>query len=191
MPTAGEGDDADDRQRSALMAAAQAGDRDAYAAVLRSSIPVIRATAVRLGVAADAVDDVVQETLLTIHRARHTYDPKRPFIAWLRAIAKRRAIDVIRHDSRRRGREVDGQHVADEQPDPRPTPSGVAEQASDARRLRGVVATLPRSQRDAVEHLVLADRSLPEAAAATSRSQGAMKVNLHRAIKSLRTRLGG
>lgn len=189
MLRAGEGEEADDRQRSAQMAAAQAGDRDAYAAVLRSSIPVIRATAARLGVPEHAIDDVVQDTLLTVHRARHTYDPTRPYLAWLRAIAKRRAIDAMRRAGRRRGREVEGQEIALEQPDTRPIPSSVAEQASNARRLREVVATLPRGQRDAVEQLVLAERSLPEAAAAGRSSAGAMKVNLHRALKSLRARL--
>jgi hypothetical protein len=34
---------------------------------------------------------VVQETLLTVHQARRTWDPARPFLPWLRAIAQRRA----------------------------------------------------------------------------------------------------
>jgi RNA polymerase sigma-70 factor (ECF subfamily) len=36
----------------------------------------------------------------------------------------------------------------------------------------------------------LQERSLAEAAAATGRSAGSLKVNLHRALKSLRARVG-
>ncbi|HEV3372863.1 MAG TPA: sigma factor-like helix-turn-helix DNA-binding protein, partial [Xanthobacteraceae bacterium] len=52
------------------------------------------------------------------------------------------------------------------------------------------VADLPLRQREAVQLLVLQERSLAETAAATGRSKGSLKVNLHRALKSLRARLG-
>jgi RNA polymerase sigma factor (sigma-70 family) len=58
------------------------------------------------GIRSDLIDDVVQETLLTVHRARQTYDPNRSFTAWLRTIAQRRAIDGLRRVGRTRTREV-------------------------------------------------------------------------------------
>ena len=87
---------ADDLRRSAEMAAAQAGDRVAYEALLRDCVPLIKAVALRRGVTGDYVEDVVQDVLLTVHRARQTYDPNRSFTAWLRTIANRRAIDLLR-----------------------------------------------------------------------------------------------
>ena len=54
----------------------------------------------------DRADDVVQETLLTIHRARATYDPRRSFDAWLRVIVERRSVDVLRQAYRHGAREV-------------------------------------------------------------------------------------
>jgi DNA-directed RNA polymerase specialized sigma24 family protein len=95
-----------DLRRSGLMAAAQAGDGAAYQALLRDCIPVIKSVARRRGVAADHVDDVVQDVLLTIHRARQTYDPSRSFTAWLCVIADRRAIDLLRRIRRQDLREV-------------------------------------------------------------------------------------
>jgi DNA-directed RNA polymerase specialized sigma24 family protein len=92
-----------DRQRSALMVAAQVGDRAAYETLLRGCVPLIKGVAYRQGVPPDGIDDVVQETLLTVHRARQTYDPNRPFSAWLRTIAQRRAIDAIRRRGYKRG----------------------------------------------------------------------------------------
>ena len=52
--------------------------------------------------------------------------------------------------------------------------------------MREALATLPERQREAVEALVLEEQSLAEAAAVTRRSKGALKVNLHRALKTLR-----
>jgi DNA-directed RNA polymerase specialized sigma24 family protein len=82
----------EDQRLAGLMRAAQDGDHAAYQAVLRACVPQAAATARRNGVPPDAVDDVVQDTLLTIHRALSSYDPARPFHPWLRAIATRRAV---------------------------------------------------------------------------------------------------
>ena len=175
-----------DRRLGGLMASAQAGDRAAYDTLLRESLPIIRAAARGRGVAPDAVDDVVQETLLTIHRARHTYDPGRSFRAWLRTIAERRAIDQLRRQSRQRSREVHDEAAYETHPDTTPAPTAELDAG-----LRQAIDGLPEGQRQAVEELTLKDRSLAEAAQATGRSPGALKVNLHRALKTLRARLSG
>jgi RNA polymerase sigma factor (sigma-70 family) len=179
---------ADDQRRAAQMAAAQAGDRAAYEALLRDCVPLIRAVALRRGVATDYVEDVVQDVLLTIHRARQTYDPSRPFGAWLRTIADRRAIDLLRRIGRQRAREVhspvDFESFADESARPAdksPFAGGY---------LHGALASLPERQREAVQVLVLEEQSLSDAALATRRSKGALKVNLHRALKTLRGKFG-
>ena len=61
----------------------------------------------------------------------------------------------------------------------------------DALSLREAISRLPPGQREAVEQMGLQERSLAEASAATGRSPGALKVNLHRALKALRGRLRG
>jgi len=179
-----------DRQRAAWMAAAQAGDRRAYERVLADSVALIRAVARRQGVAADALDDVVQETLITVHRVRHTYDPARSYDAWLSAIAGRRAIDMLRSHGRRERRELHDDFALDQHPD-RDDASADAERRQQARQLREAIAQLPPGQREAVEQLGLREQSLAEAAAQTGRNAGALKVNLHRALKALRNRLHG
>jgi RNA polymerase sigma-70 factor (ECF subfamily) len=60
------------------------------------------------------------------------------------------------------------------------------QQEDDAGRVNAALASLPPRQREAVEHLVLNERSLAEATAETRRSKGSLKVNLHRALKALR-----
>jgi RNA polymerase sigma-70 factor (ECF subfamily) len=173
------------------MAAAQQGDGTAYQELLRLSLPVIAAAARGTGVPPDRVDDVVQEVLLTVHRARATYDPARPFLPWLRAIAQRRAIDALRRQGRQRTREIHDPIAYEQHPDTGASASGGLEHGDRARLLARAVAALPEGQRQAVEHLALREQSLQEAAAETGRSSGALKVNLHRALKTLRARMAG
>lgn len=182
--------DTQERQRAAWMAAAQGGDRRAYERVLAASVPLIRMAARRQGVLPDAVDDVVQETLLTVHRVRHTYDPSRSYDAWISALAGRRAIDALRSQGRRGQREVHDEHAYDMHPD-KDDATAATEREQEARRLREAIASLPPGQREAVEQLGLQERSLAEASEHTGRQAGALKVNLHRAMKALRSRFHG
>ncbi len=178
-----------DAALSALMAASQGGNRRAYQSLLRAAAPVAAASARRMGVPPDRVDDVVQDVLLTLHRARATYDPMRPFLPWLRAIARRRAIDVLRTHSRTAAREVADEHAYVNHPGAEPDADAGLDRAEQARLLADAIALLPPGQRQAVEVLALRERSLEEASGLTGRSKVALKVNLHRAIQALRARL--
>lgn len=180
---------ADDLRRSAQMAAAQGGDRAAYEALLRDCVPLIKAVAGRRGVPPDRSDDVVQDVLLTIHRARQTYDPARSFTAWLCVIAERRAIDLLRQVRRHGAREFYVPLAFEAYPDEGADPTRGVEHAEASARVTEALATLPPRQREAVEALVLKEQSLTEAAAATRRTKGALKVNLHRALKALRGKM--
>ncbi len=175
---------------SALMVRMQAGDAVACRALLRAVAPIAGAMARRQGIAADRVDDVVQEVLITLHRARATYDPRRPFLPWLTAIAARRAVDAQRAWARSAGREVADEVALANAPDAERGAESALEAAGAAARLREAVAGLPPGQRQAVEELALKERSLAEVSAATGRSKVALKVNLHRAIAALRRSLG-
>jgi RNA polymerase sigma factor (sigma-70 family) len=179
-----------DQRRAMWMALAQTGDRQAYEKVLADSVALIRAAARRKGVAHDHLDDVVQETLITIHRVRHTFDPGRSYDAWVTAIASRRAIDALRGRGRRDRRELHDDFALDNHPD-RHDASAATESLQRARQLHAAIAELPPGQREAIEQLGLRERSLSEVADLTGRKSGALKVNLHRAIKALRERFHG
>ena len=182
--------DTPDQRRASWMAAAQGGDRRAYERLLADSVALVRAAARRRGVPFDQLDDVVQETLLTVHRVRHTFDPTRSYDAWLTAIANRRAIDALRSHGRRDRREVHDETAVDSHPDADDA-SAATESEQRAQRLHDAIEALPPGQREAVEQLGLRERSLSEVAELTGRNTGALKVNLHRALKALRERFHG
>jgi RNA polymerase sigma factor (sigma-70 family) len=177
-----------DRRWSGLMAAAQDGDRTAYERLLREILPFLRALASRQH-RADRAEEVVQEVLLTVHRVRHTYDPARPFRPWLAAIARRRSVDALRRRARTERHEVFDETAYETFADPganRPVEVSAATEG-----LSEAIAGLSRTQREAIELLKLRELSLREAASLSGRSIAALKVNVHRAIKSLRKRLEG
>ncbi len=183
--------DANDLSLGALMCAVQAGDRQAYATLLRASEPIIRRAASRAGVRGAAIEDVVQETLLTLHKARQTYDPTRSFTAWLTVIAQRRGIDALRRTRRGAAREVYAPLAYEQHADAGAAADRPVVEADLARELKAAIETLTPGQREAVELLALKENSLAEASLATGKTTGALKVNLHRALKALRERLSG
>jgi len=178
-----------DIRRSALMAAAQAGDRAAYELLLRDCVSFIAGIARRQGVPPAGVDDVVQEVLLTVHRARATYDPRRSFEAWLRVIVERRAIDMLRQLRRRGAREVHAPIAYESHADEAVDLSAGIERQEKFERIGAALSELTERQREAVDHLMLDERTLAETALLTGRSKGSLKVNLHRALNALRLRM--
>lgn len=86
-PTASEAGAQDERLRQ-LMREYQEGRFDAFDEIYASLAPVLRRYL--LGRAGDAAraDDLVQETFLQIHRARHTFNPAYPLLPWAMAIAR-------------------------------------------------------------------------------------------------------
>jgi RNA polymerase sigma-70 factor (ECF subfamily) len=171
------------------MAEAQAGDGAAYARLLREILPYVRAIVRRHHSAPDRLEDVVQDVLLTIHRVRHTYDPSRPFSAWLGAIAHRRSIDSLRRKVRTDASETFSPVAYETYADPSANKEISAHE--DNAVLTDAIATLPPGQRQAVELLRLKEMSLAEASEASGQSVGALKVSLHRAIRALQKILGG
>jgi RNA polymerase sigma-70 factor (ECF subfamily) len=182
--------EAENEQRwSQLMARAQDGDRVAYDALLREIVPFVGAIAARMHRSQDRIEDVVQDVLLTVHRVRHTYDPSRPFKPWLAAISQRRSIDLLRRKSRRAALETSDDTAYETFPDPQANRAMEVYASTDG--LNEAIKSLPQQQKEAVELLKLRELSLAEASQASGKSVAALKVNVHRAIKSLRLRLKG
>lgn len=177
-------------QWSVWMAEAQNGDADAYQRLLSAVLPRVRQIVSRRLSDPDRAEDVVQEALMSIHKNRHTYDPKLAFMPWLRTITERRTMDYLRKAYRQGGRELqveeypetfldDGANSIDED----------ALAFIDVNRLHEALETLPPGQRQAVELLKLREMTLKEASEASGMTVASLKVAMHRALKALRAQM--
>jgi RNA polymerase sigma-70 factor (ECF subfamily) len=169
-----------------LMARTQDGDRVAYHRLLQEITPYLRGLAARRHRDPHDVEDAVQDILLTVHSIRQTYDPTRPFGPWLVTIANRRLVDRLRSQGRRRNRETtltpEHETFFELQAN--------LEEGPDRHELEKVIDDLPPMQRQALRLLKLKEMSLKEASMVSGMSITSLKVNAHRAVKSLRKILG-
>jgi RNA polymerase sigma-70 factor (ECF subfamily) len=174
-----------ERQAADLMRQAQRGDQAAYASLLALLTVVCRKFArARLG-GVPSFEDVVQETLLTVHAARHTYDTARPFAPWFYAIATSRLIDVLRRERRVQRHELTVESLPDIAAD------DSTHEAIDVEAIRAALAALPERQRQVIEGLKFQDRSVREVAGTLNMSESAVKVTAHRGYRALKRLLGG
>lgn len=165
---------ADEATLARLMAMAQAGDRIAYATLLESCQRWLRRYfARRIGPC--QLDDLVQDTLLSLHRKRASYDPARPFLPWLAAIARYRWVDHLRKIYRADETELDDSFAAE------PDEPGISARIS----LEALLKHLPRTQVTAIEMVKIEGLSVREASQASGQSESLIKVNIHRGIKRL------
>src|SRR5262245_65661362 len=97
-----------DQRFALLMRATQEGDREAYSRLLHDLIPLLRRAVRRQRALLKPQDaeDLVQDILLSLHQARRSYDPDRPFLPWLMAIVRNRVTDGTRRYISRSAHEV-------------------------------------------------------------------------------------
>jgi RNA polymerase sigma-70 factor, ECF subfamily len=163
------------------MKASIAGDEGVYRRLLeeigRSVRAMARAAFARARMGDADIEDAVQETLLAIHLKRHTWDVEQKLAPWVNAIARHKIVDVMRRRGTRRVEPIEDFEDFLAAPEPE-DPHAL----SDARKL--VEALSPR-QRDIVRSISLDGRSIAETAARLSMTEVAVRVALHRALKSL------
>ncbi len=131
----------------------------------------------------DEVEDLVQETLLAIHSQRHTYRIGQPLTAWVHAIARYKLADLLRsHYGRER--------LHDPLDDEMQLFAINDIDAADAKRdLHALLDTLPERQRALIVHMKLEGLSVRETSRVTGVSESAVKVGVHRALKTLAAKI--
>ena len=162
-----------------LLVAANAGDARAYARFLQAITPILRGI-VRAragGLGAATCEDVLQEVLLAVHLKRHTWAPEAPVRPWLYAITRYKVVDAFRA----RGRKVDlpiedfaDILAADAGPDP-----------TEAADMEKMIGMLDGRSAEIVRKIGLEGVSVAETGRALTMSEGAVRVALHRALKTL------
>ncbi len=164
-----------------------AGDDAAFAAVYDKIAPRLYGYLLRQTRERARAEDLVQQTMLHIHRARARFIPGAEVTPWAFAIARRLLLDSLRR-ARREGT------VAEEDPDTALAHDDAADDVVQARqlaaRISSILAGLPESQRVAFELLKQEGLTVAEAAEVLGATPAAVKLRAHRAYEALRFALG-
>ncbi len=167
-----------------LMRKALDGDKRAYADLLRETARFKRPFLRKKLSLENEVDDLLQEILLSIHKARHTYDGLRPYKPWAYAIAKFRLLDFLRiHYADRLRSAVEVSEVEN-------TLQGdVTECRIDYESINKEICKLPEKQALILQMMHQEGYTTKEVAEKIGMTETAVKVAAHRAHKALKQQL--
>jgi RNA polymerase sigma-70 factor (ECF subfamily) len=171
---------------SALIAAARQGDREAISDLYEAHVqPVYRYIAYR--VESDAVaEDLTSEVFLRMVKTLPTYrDTGAPFRAWLYRVAANLITDHYRQ-----GRHTSPEAFPEDLPLDETDPFGRAAKAAERDTLRAALASLPQDFQSLLILRFMEGLPTADVAAALEKSEGAVRVMQHRALKALAEALG-
>ncbi len=165
------------------MRLAQQGDKQAYGHVFQQITPILRRFVGNSLNHPEDVEDVVQEILISIHRASHTYDTDRPFKTWIFTIARYRLTDHLRaiYAKSGKGTDIDFDHMTYQLT----SDENVTKCYEDREYLSKIMQSLPVKQRKIVNMMKIEGYSAQEVAQLMNMSESAVKVSAHRAYKIL------
>jgi RNA polymerase sigma-70 factor (ECF subfamily) len=122
-------------------------------------------------------EDIVQEVLIALHLKRGTWQAGTPVAPWVAAIARNKFIDALR----RRGQrvEISLESVMES------LQGKASHDGDDARDVEHMLSRLTDRQRNVVRAVSLEGFSAREAATRLKMSEVAVRVTLHRSLRSL------
>ena len=165
--------------------AAQA-DRAAFGTLYRRYLdPIYGYSFYLLGDHHDAEDATERTFLAALGAIDRFRDEGATFRSWLFRIAHNQLANALRSRSRHRTDALEGAH----EPAADDDPARLASLADDARRLRAAVASLPDDRRQVVVLRFVDGLSAREIGVVLGRSEGAVRVLQHRALRELATLL--
>jgi len=152
-----------------------AGDRDMFGRLYELYAPLVHGVLLAR-MPRSEVEDVVQDIFLHALRKLHTLRDANAFGPWIAMIARNRAMDFHR-------RSRDTVEVTD---DLKSNDSSGAK----AEEILAIIRTLPDAYRETLVLRLVEGMTGPEIAGRTGLTPASVRVNLHRGMKLLRTKLG-
>ena len=162
---------------TALVRAAQSGDRAAFTRLYEELAPVVHGVLIARLHARDA-DDLVQEVFLTVWRRMSEVRDPAALVGWILTIARNLA--VSRQRGTRTSMPLNDQVAA----------SAAPGEDDECERVLGAIRSLPEAYRETLTLRLVEGLTGPQIAAATGMTHGSVRVNLHRGMELLRERLG-
>jgi RNA polymerase sigma-70 factor (ECF subfamily) len=178
------GDNTVETSDEALMKAYVAGDQAAYRALFERHAPILYRFARRRLSTDDEARDVLQQTMLHVHRARRDFREGSRLRPWLFTIA----LNLVREHYRRKGRRKE-QPLSALPREPQAQPVTPLEDAQRAQRVRAALARIPLNQREVIELHWFEELPYEEIAPIVGASVSAVRVRAHRGYERLRVLL--
>lgn len=177
------GSDATDEE---LMLAYVEGDRAAFRLLFERFGPRIHRMVRRHLPSDDDARDLVQQTFLKLHGARHDFRVDAALRPWLLTIAMNLLRERWRAAKHRRSVPVDDVELASDARTSEPLETRLRRE-----RVVAAVASLPESQREVIELHWFQELPFAEIAEIVGASEGAVRVRAHRGYERLKQSLGG
>jgi RNA polymerase sigma-70 factor (ECF subfamily) len=160
-----------------LMAGYQQADEEAARALIEKVSPLLLRYFGAHASHRRFADDLLQDTWMRVHKARHTYRRGEPVLPWIFAIARHVGLDNYR-----RARRVE---IRETQVEVLPETTSSSNVLRDIPDMDAILAELPASQREVIVMLKVSGMTIEEIARATSSSAGSVKQKAHRAYRKL------
>jgi RNA polymerase sigma-70 factor (ECF subfamily) len=162
------------------------GDDAAFAEIYDALAPRLQSFLARYTRDRARAEDVVQQTMLQIHRARGRFEVGSRVVPWAFAIARRLLIDQHRRGAREVLAPTDDESATELLAAVDAPADDVAIANEVAVRLAQELARLPENQRVAFELIKLDGLSIAEAAQVLGTTVAAVKLRAHRAYEAMR-----
>jgi RNA polymerase sigma-70 factor, ECF subfamily len=164
-----------------LMLSALEGSQSDYAQFLTQITLILRPVVAKKITSAD-VEDVMQEILISIHKARHTYDGERPILPWILSIARFRITDYLRkHYAQMKHKTTDISELENILED-------VTKDSSNSESIDDLLQDVTKQNKKILTMLHVEGYTAKEVAAKIGMKESAVKVAAHRAIKKIRAK---
>jgi len=165
-----------------MTAVADSRDKEAFSRLFSHFAPRVKGYLMRGGATASQAEEIAQETMVTVWRKAHLFDPKKASAStWLFTIARNQRIDRIRRE-RRPEPEPDDPAFA---PDPVAQPDREVSAQQDVNAVRRALAELPDSQREVVLLSFFEDESHSAIAERLQLPIGTVKSRIRLALKRM------
>jgi RNA polymerase sigma-70 factor (ECF subfamily) len=171
-----------------LLARAQGGDHDAFAALVADARPRALAVAVKVLRNPDDAEDAVQDAFLKVWRYLGRFEGRSSFSTWIHRIVMNASLDLLRRQSCRPEAHVE----ADDSGEHRPlelvheeTPEHTLADAQTGALVRTALANLSPAHQQALTLREFEDRSYEEIAEVSRCPIGTVMSRLHHARRKL------
>lgn len=176
---------------SEIMIRLQSGDKGAFQDLYENTSRYIYSCIIQNGITGDNVEEVMQETYLSIYNSYMTLKNPLSGMAWMKKIAYYKSIDFIRvHQKENLAYTAEQLEYFEELPDDQIVlPEDFVSNVETQKIVRSMIEALPSDQKSVLYAFYYNDCKISEISKIMDMPEGTVKTKLYRAKASLKTKV--